>query len=78
MQETRPITMEKEEARRQGELKREYFIKNPGADLNGDMDKRLGELNRTKGHTLVRRVKVGRNDPCPCGSGRKFKKCCHP
>jgi SEC-C motif-containing protein len=24
-----------------------------------------------------RRVeKVGRNDPCPCGSGKKFKKCC--
>ena len=22
------------------------------------------------------RLKVGRNDPCPCGSGRKFKKCC--
>jgi preprotein translocase subunit SecA len=21
-------------------------------------------------------VKVGRNDPCPCGSGRKHKKCC--
>ena len=21
---------------------------------------------------------VGRNDPCPCGSGRKFKKCCLP
>jgi len=21
---------------------------------------------------------VGRNDPCPCGSGRKFKKCCGP
>ena len=21
-------------------------------------------------------VKVGRNDPCPCGSGKKFKKCC--
>jgi len=20
--------------------------------------------------------KVGRNDPCPCGSGRKYKKCC--
>lgn len=20
--------------------------------------------------------KVGRNDPCPCGSGRKFKQCC--
>ena len=22
------------------------------------------------------RPKVGRNDPCPCGSGRKYKKCC--
>ena len=22
-------------------------------------------------------AKVGRNDPCPCGSGRKFKKCCY-
>ena len=22
-------------------------------------------------------VKVGRNDPCPCGSGKKFKKCCY-
>ncbi len=21
-------------------------------------------------------VKAGRNDPCPCGSGQKFKKCC--
>jgi uncharacterized protein len=21
-------------------------------------------------------VRVGRNDPCPCGSGRKYKKCC--
>lgn len=24
----------------------------------------------------VRRWKVGRNDPCPCGSGKKYKKCC--
>lgn len=21
-------------------------------------------------------MKAGRNDPCPCGSGKKFKKCC--
>jgi hypothetical protein len=21
-------------------------------------------------------VKIGRNDPCPCGSGRKYKNCC--
>ena len=24
----------------------------------------------------VTSAKVGRNDPCPCGSGKKFKKCC--
>ena len=29
-------------------------------------------------HKPIRREgpKVGRNDPCPCGSGKKFKKCC--
>jgi uncharacterized protein len=24
----------------------------------------------------VRRNKIGRNDPCPCGSGKKYKRCC--
>ena len=24
----------------------------------------------------IRSEKVGRNDPCPCGSGKKYKKCC--
>jgi preprotein translocase subunit SecA len=24
----------------------------------------------------ARRAKVGRNDPCPCGSGKKYKHCC--
>ncbi len=24
------------------------------------------------------RKKIGRNDPCPCGSGKKYKKCCWP
>lgn len=28
------------------------------------------------GKPRARGAKVGRNDPCPCGSGRKFKKCC--
>jgi hypothetical protein len=27
--------------------------------------------------TLHRQPHVGRNDPCPCGSGKKFKKCCY-
>lgn len=40
------------------------------------MNNRLRALQE-QGHTLVRRVeKIGRNDPCPCGSGKKFKKCC--
>ena len=25
---------------------------------------------------IVRGEKIGRNDPCPCGSGKKYKKCC--
>ncbi len=25
---------------------------------------------------VEKKVKVGRNDPCPCGSGKKYKKCC--
>jgi len=25
---------------------------------------------------VVRSEKIGRNDPCPCGSGKKYKKCC--
>ncbi|HZL45165.1 MAG TPA: YchJ family metal-binding protein [Opitutaceae bacterium] len=30
-----------------------------------------------KGQTVRRETpKVGRNDPCPCGSGKKYKKCC--
>ncbi len=27
-------------------------------------------------HTVVKGDKVGRNDPCPCGSGKKYKHCC--
>jgi uncharacterized protein len=27
-------------------------------------------------HVLPRSVRVGRNEPCPCGSGKKYKRCC--
>ncbi len=27
---------------------------------------------------IPRKKKVGRNDPCPCGSNKKYKKCCYP
>ncbi len=31
----------------------------------------------SRGKTYVRKEpKIGRNDPCPCGSGKKYKKCC--
>ncbi len=33
-----------------------------------------GEVNPKPAQRTVSRV--GRNDPCPCGSGKKFKKCC--
>ena len=29
-----------------------------------------------KGRTVRKKEKVGRNDPCPCGSGKKYKNCC--
>jgi preprotein translocase subunit SecA len=35
------------------------------------------KVGMQKAKTVVRKsAKVGRNDPCPCGSGKKFKKCC--
>jgi hypothetical protein len=33
-------------------------------------------LEQKKSNTVVKGKKVGRNDPCPCGSGKKYKKCC--
>lgn len=41
---------------------------------------RLTEVKRKKKEMTINReihiVKTGRNDPCPCGSGKKHKKCC--
>ena len=38
----------------------------------------VNEANDTvsKAEPVRASVKVGRNDPCPCGSGKKYKKCC--
>ncbi len=44
-------------------------------NLTQDMDRRPGGPQKVA--TIVReQPKVGRNDPCPCGSGKKYKKCC--
>ena len=42
-----------------------------------DEDKKK-ELYRAQksSRTVVRAKKIGRNDPCPCGSGKKYKQCC--
>lgn len=53
------------------------------ASSMGDSARRTaagGVMQRhTQGQSVtVRRTtpKVGRNDPCPCGSGKKYKQCC--
>ncbi len=39
---------------------------------------KLSNINKSQGVKSVSKAgrKVGRNDPCPCGSGKKYKKCC--
>jgi preprotein translocase subunit SecA len=49
-----------------------------GMDLSPVEENNTEEMNDDYIHvTFVREgPKVGRNEPCPCGSGKKFKKCC--
>ena len=35
-----------------------------------------GDGTLSTNRTVIKKNKVGRNDPCPCGSGKKYKKCC--
>ncbi len=56
------------------------------ADVFPEAMKRYAHLGRSIHRALleyryesqqpVRSTKIGRNEPCPCGSGRKYKKCC--
>ena len=51
------------------------------SDLDKNEIEKFRELGREKAKDLVaqyRKVhgKIGRNDPCPCGSGKKYKFCC--
>lgn len=58
----------------------------PAKSSRGDEPERQGETSRTMrpssgGHTTNEPIKrqgdkIGRNDPCPCGSGKKYKHCC--
>lgn len=45
--------------------------------ITGDQLAKLRALYNRKPKQMVRKhAKVGRNEPCPCGSGKKFKNCC--
>ncbi len=55
------------ETHREPELPKREQVAKP-ITTSGD-----GTLNTT---TVRKGEKVGRNDPCPCGSGKKYKKCC--
>ncbi len=35
-------------------------------------------LSEQASEPVIRKAKTGRNEPCPCGSGKKYKKCCLP
>jgi preprotein translocase subunit SecA len=47
--------------------------------IAGSAKKRQAQADAASGKALaVHKKKVGRNDPCPCGSGKKYKKCHYP
>ena len=50
------------------EIKRQRVAKVAGEGAGGD--------KTVKRQPVVKKIKVGPNDPCPCGSGKKYKKCC--
>ncbi len=56
------------------------YWENPSREDDGSwVDGALDELGGGSGGAIPLRreaPKVGRNDPCPCGSGKKYKKCC--
>lgn len=42
----------------------------------GKPKEKVAATNRFNHKPLVKGKKIGRNEPCPCGSGKKYKKCC--
>ncbi len=64
--------------RQQGEVKRQETVKITGEALEAIHSVDGGSKIGTDVDRTVRNegTKVGRNDPCPCGSGKKYKQCC--
>ena len=58
-------------------LRETYVEGNTTKEIQQKMNKELDELVEAGAEiNTVKRVKIGRNDLCPCGSDLKFKKCC--
>ena len=59
------------------EAKADWLYNLPQWDalLSEEKRKELYKSQKKSG-TVVKEKKVGRNDPCPCGSGKKYKFCC--
>ena len=45
-------------------------------DIFSEEERKALYLEEKKSGTIVKDKKIGRNDPCPCGSGKKYKHCC--
>ena len=59
------------------EYKAEHLYTLPQWNLIFDEDKQKElYVEQRKSGTVVKDDKIGRNDPCPCQSGKKYKKCC--
>ena len=52
-----------------------YGLPQWDAILTPEKRKELYKAQKISG-TVIKGPKIGRNDPCPCGSGKKYKKCC--
>lgn len=47
-----------------------------GSAYNDEMENPGAIATARKTQPIVNAAKIGRNDPCPCGSGKKYKQCC--
>lgn len=59
------------------DAKAKWLYKLPQWDAHLDKKERLDIRSRySEKNTLTVEKEPGRNEPCPCGSGKKYKKCC--
>lgn len=58
------------------DAKAEWLYNLPSWDNVLSQDKQNIIVKEYKNSKIIRREKIGRNDPCPCGSGKKYKNCC--